>query len=623
MKKDINNFKICVLNNAKKCSTIIYENLKEYGYDCIHFDDIILFNKYISDNTIDLIIFNTDEASNNEQNIIKNIQNISNANIIVLTSQIDLDIKDKFLKLNILDYKIKMSNILTILSEINILIRKLILNTQETILVIKKKTSARKQIETLLKLRHYNIIIASTGSQGWKEIAKAKELSLIILDLNLNDMDSLEIIEKTKRSFNYNIPVIALTTLYNPIVLQQNISNGLADLIKVPIISEEFNLKIDLWIDNIKQKRELKLHQAKLEESLNGFQALSNATIEGLIMFNNNICVDANDAALKLFKYKTKNDLIGQNILTIVPPSLSNYDKEELLKNDVDHEFEIDMIKQDGEIFPTQIKERNITINEKQLKIIAILDLTDIKRKENMLHQQSKLASMGEMMQNIAHQWRQPLSAISIAASGIKLNKELEILEDDEMYEQLDDIVDRTEFLSTTIDDFQNFLKQNQPKSEFSLKESVEKVLKLIKSNIAVSDINIYQEYQEDFFINGIANEFIQSLLNILNNAKDALVLNDIKDRVIVIKTKKVINNVELTIQDSAGGIPENIISKIFEPYFTTKHQSQGTGLGLYMTYQMIVDKMNGKIDVSNKKFEIEKKELYGANFKLVLPLVS
>jgi len=621
MKKSINNFKICILNNTKKSSTLIYDNLKSYGYDCSNFDDIELFNKYISEHTLDMIILNSDKATDIEEYMIKGIQEISNANIIFLTSQIDLSIKDKFLKLNLLDYKIKMSNILTILSEINSLIKKLILNTRETILVIKKDTSTRRQIETLLKLRHYNIIIASTGSQGWKAIDKAKDLSLIILDLNLNDMDSLEIIDKTKRSFTYNIPVIALTVHYNPIALQQNISNGLSDLIKVPIINEEFNLKIDLWIDNIRQKRELREHQAKLEESLNGFQALANATIEGLIMFDNNICVDANDASLKLFKYNTKDELIGKNILTIVPESLSSYDKQELLKNDVDHEFEIDMIKQDGEIFPTQIKERNININNRQIKIIAILDLTDIKRKEDMLHQQSKLASMGEMMQNIAHQWRQPLSAISIAASGIKLNQELGILDEEDMLEQLDDIVERTEFLSTTISDFQNFLKQNQPRDEFYLKASIEKVLKLINANISAEDILIVQKYEEDFILYGIANEFVQSLLNIINNAKDAMVLNNIKDRIIKIEAKRVKENVELTIHDSANGIPKDIIEKIFEPYFTTKHQSQGTGLGLYMTYQMIVDKMNGKIEVVNKKFKYEENEYFGAEFKLILPL--
>ena len=620
MKKSINNFKICILNNTKKSSTLIYDNLKSYGYDCSNFDDIELFNKYISEHTLDMIIFNSDKATDIEEYMIKGIQEISDANIIFLTSQIDLSIKDKFLKLNLLDYKIKMSNILTILSEINSLIKKLILNTRETILVIKKDTSTRRQIETLLKLRHYNIIIASTGSQGWKAIDKAKDLSLIILDLNLNDMDSLEIIDKTKRSFTHNIPVIALTVQYNPIALQQNISNGLSDLIKVPIINEEFNLKIDLWIDNIRQKRELREHQAKLEESLNGFQALANATIEGLIMFDNNICVDANDASLKLFKYNTKDELIGKNILTIVPESLSSYDKQELLKNDVDHEFEIDMIKQDGEIFPTQIKERNININNRQIKIIAILDLTDIKRKEDMLHQQSKLASMGEMMQNIAHQWRQPLSAISIAASGIKLNQELGILDEEDMLEQLDDIVERTEFLSTTISDFQNFLKQNQPRDEFYLKASIEKVLKLINANISAEDILIVQKYEEDFILYGIANEFVQSLLNIINNAKDAMVLNNIKDRIIKIEAKRVKENVELTIHDSANGIPKDIIEKIFEPYFTTKHQSQGTGLGLHMTYN-IINRMNGKIDVSNQIYKYNEKEYKGAEFRIVLPL--
>ncbi|MCK5294503.1 MAG: response regulator, partial [Arcobacteraceae bacterium] len=291
---DNENFRIAVINNIKNSSTLISETLRDYGYECISYNSADIAYKNIVNDNLDLIIINSDESTNIQKEIIQNIKSISTVNIIFLTSEIDDIIKNDFLNLYLLDYKIKLNNILTILSEIDTLIKRLILNQKETILIIRKENDVRVQIESLLKLRNYNLILASNGALGWKALSNTNDISMILLDINLRDMDSLEIIAKAKNKFSKDIPIIALTTIYNPITLQQNISNGLSDLIKIPIINEEFNLKIDLWIDNVRQKKEIYKQQVQLEQTLNGFIALSNATIEGLIMFENNICVDAN-----------------------------------------------------------------------------------------------------------------------------------------------------------------------------------------------------------------------------------------------------------------------------------------------------------------------------------------
>ncbi len=137
--------------------------------------------------------------------------------------------------------------------------------------------------------------------------------------------------------------------------------------------------------------------------------------------------------------------------------------------------------------------------------------------------------------------------------------------------------------------------------------------------------INIIEDLDETVHVNSLENELIQVILNIINNAKDILVETNLPldDRIVLIKVygdNKNENGI-IEMQDSAGGIPEHIINKIFEPYFTTKHQSQGTGLGLYMSHQMIVDHMKGEIFVSNKSFRYENKEFYGANFKVQIPI--
>jgi PAS domain S-box-containing protein len=351
--------------------------------------------------------------------------------------------------------------------------------------------------------------------------------------------------------------------------------------------------------------------------------ALLNATIEALLMFDNNICIELNDVALKMFGYDIKSDLIGKNILDIVSKDITQYDTEQLLKNDINHEFELLMAKKNGQEFPAQIKEKNILLKSKNIKIIAVLDLTDIKRKEKLFAEQSKLASMGEMIGNIAHQWRQPLSSISISASNIKVNYEMDMLEDDELVNELDSIVNSTVFLSDTINDFQSFIKGDAIASNFLLDESITKVLKLVDGNIKSADINVVLQIQDNIKLFGLANEFVQVLLNIINNAKDALVENKINNKLIIIKINYDTNktNAIISIQDNANGIPNHIIDKIFEPYFTTKHKTNGTGLGLYMTNQMINEHMKGKVEVSNEIFTYNDVEYKGALFKISLPI--
>ncbi|MGA1931639.1 ABC transporter substrate-binding protein [Arcobacter sp. YIC-464] len=234
-----------------------------------------------------------------------------------------------------------------------------------------------------------------------------------------------------------------------------------------------------------------------------------------------------------------------------------------------------------------------------------------------LMNQQAKLAAMGEMMGNIAHQWRQPLSLISITATGMKFKKELGNLDDKEFDKCVEQIVNSTKYLSSTIDDFRNFLNRNKPAFAFSTKQLITKTLNLIDAQFKNNDIEIIQNI-EDIEITAHENELIQVLINILNNAKDALE-NRKEEKLIFINIYEKGNFVYIELQDNANGIDENIISKIFEPYFTTKHQTQGTGIGLYMSKQMIDKTMKGKLLVQNKEFIYNQKEYKGALFTIKL----
>ncbi|AXX85935.1 Cache sensor-containing signal transduction histidine kinase [Malaciobacter marinus] len=242
------------------------------------------------------------------------------------------------------------------------------------------------------------------------------------------------------------------------------------------------------------------------------------------------------------------------------------------------------------------------------------------RQKDTILAQQSKMAAMGEMIANITHQWRQPLSVISTAVTGLKFEKEMDILKDDNFYRGMDSIHNSVMHLSKTIDDFRNFFKPNKDKINFNLKDVVEKTLKLLSSQFDINNIYFIKNC-ENIKIHGAENELVQVLINIINNSKDALKNTDNK-RLIFIDVFKQDNKVILLIKDTAGGINKSIINKVFEPYFTTK-KDKGTGIGLYMSKQIIADSLNGEIAVSNETFVHENIQYKGACFKLTFDLVD
>ncbi|RYA22732.1 histidine kinase [Malaciobacter halophilus] len=242
------------------------------------------------------------------------------------------------------------------------------------------------------------------------------------------------------------------------------------------------------------------------------------------------------------------------------------------------------------------------------------------RQKDTILAQQSKMAAMGEMIANITHQWRQPLSVISTAVTGLKFEKEMDILKDENFYRGMDSIHNSVMHLSKTIDDFRNFFKPNKDKINFNLKDVVEKTLKLLSSQFDINNIYFIKNC-ENIKIHGAENELVQVLINIINNSKDALKNTDNK-RLIFIDIFKQDNKVILLIKDTAGGINKSIINKVFEPYFTTK-KDKGTGIGLYMSKQIIADSLNGEIAVSNETFVHENIQYKGACFKLTFDLVD
>jgi PAS domain S-box-containing protein len=371
-------------------------------------------------------------------------------------------------------------------------------------------------------------------------------------------------------------------------------------------------------------------HTKELEE---------NKEYEETVIESNNNAIIAIDWTGKITTYNkkaqdifgwTKQEMIGsRDLLKIVPPQYkelhTNASKKYLATGKscgvLGKTHELQGLHKDGTIFDIRISFGSKYKIKGAIVVANIADITKEKEQSNILVQQSKMASMGEMMQNIAHQWRQPLSSISTAASGIQAEKEYGVLTDKAMDDRLENILTNTQYLSQTIDDFSNFFKKSKNKEKFLLANILDKTQNIVNETFKNYNIKVYKNYDKYSTISytGYENELSQVIINILNNAKDILIEKNIKTKIVKIDLTNTDKYISITICDNGGGVPDHILPKIFEPYFTTKDKTQGTGIGLYMSNDIIINHFKGSLTVNNKKFEIENTQYYGACFEVKL----
>ncbi len=225
-------------------------------------------------------------------------------------------------------------------------------------------------------------------------------------------------------------------------------------------------------------------------------------------------------------------------------------------------------------------------------------DITDRHDREQIMIQQSRLAAMGEMIGNIAHQWRQPLNALEILLANLKDAFEYHELDQEAIDHTVLDGHHIIQRMSATIDDFRNFFKPNKEKARFNPRQTLDDTVSILKASLRNNGITLRIEGDDELSCYGYPNEYAQVLLNLLTNAKDAIVARKVSDGTIRLSLAKQDGQAVLTVRDNGGGIPADILDKIFEPYFTTK--DKGTGIGLYMSKTIIENSMGGQIAASN-----------------------
>jgi len=269
-----------------------------------------------------------------------------------------------------------------------------------------------------------------------------------------------------------------------------------------------------------------------------------------------------------------------------------------------------------SEEIQTIVNVANIMMNEieqhlQELKIFNEKLKDDIKeevqkvqKQEKLMLHQSRQAAMGEILESIAHQWRQPLNIIGISVSNLEMEAMLGKIDENNLREKLALIAANTNYMSDTIDDFRNFLNPQSKKEMFNPKESIEDVLKILNDELKAHHIHVKLIEKAPLLFEGIENEFKQLLLILLNNAKDALQSKIANKSIalgeIFIVISKDANEGIVSVEDNGGGIAEDIIDSIFEPYFSTKPASHGTGIGLYIAKNIVDKKLCGNLLVRN-----------------------
>jgi PAS domain S-box-containing protein len=331
------------------------------------------------------------------------------------------------------------------------------------------------------------------------------------------------------------------------------------------------------------------------------------------------------------------NTIIGKSVFDIAPLDIAKtyHEQDEKVFN----------LEENPQIYQSEVynKERNIRFkvifyksayfdtNDNVLGLIGVvIDITDItkleeekKEKDKLLYHKSKMEAMGEMIENIAHQWRQPLSEVAGILMELETASKFKKVDDKMIKESVEESNKLIQFMSYTIDDFRNFFKQTKEKNKFDIEKTFNKSLNLLSPKFANENIKVIRNIHH-IEISSLQNELIHVILNILNNAIDAfnsLNKENFNDKYIFINCYEKDDFLIIEIKDNAKGIKDEIIDRIFEPYFTTKHQSQGTGIGLYMSQEIVHKHLHGEIEVEKVTFEYKDKTYDGSKFVIKLPI--
>ncbi len=362
-----------------------------------------------------------------------------------------------------------------------------------------------------------------------------------------------------------------------------------------------------------------------LKKALENFEVLAETSFGAIAVYDEFQKIQyINEQTIYLTQF-SKDELIGKNVFDFICPDDMSKVKENMQKEIVDP-YDVRIMRKDGTYLYALLRAKTIIVRGEKMRIATVIDITErmlqeqkiqemnttLKKKikkaleENtkqlgMLQQQNKLASMGEMIGSIAHQWRQPLNAINLNIQNLDDDFEDGLIDKKFIEKFISKNLSIIEFMSKTIDDFRNFYRIDKVKVDFDVRDAIDDVLYMQSSHFFKNNIELSIK-GNSFVVNGYESEFKQVILNLLSNAEDAMIDGDKKIK----KIEIVIRDGKVAIRNNGEKIPNEILNRIFEPYFTTKEQGKGTGMGLYISKMIIENNMNGTLSARNRDGWVE-----------------
>ena len=408
----------------------------------------------------------------------------------------------------------------------------------------------------------------------------------------------------------------------NPIVDEDNaVKNYVAisaDVTELELIKEKLESDLRETHESL-YKSYLIANERKqlLEDQKELYELVFKNTASSVLMIDieSNTFFECNESAINILNCDSKEDVLDLRPAELSPEfqpdgRRSDEKSDEMnaiaVKNGY-HSFEWIYLKKTGEPFWVEVVLTPIIVHKKNVLHVVWKDIAEKKQavqkreeQQMLMLQQSRFASMGEMIGNISHQWRQPLNALGLVLQKLILFQSRGMLDSERLEVSIEKGMNLINSMSTTIDDFRDFFNPNKEKMNFSIKGSITKAYTIVESTFDNASIEYRLEMDDDIEVYGYMNEFSQVIVNLLNNAKDAITENRVSGGHVIVKVKKNKDEIEVSVQDNAGGIPAEVADKIFDPYFTTKEEGKGTGIGLYMSKMIIEDHMDGKFDFVN-----------------------
>ena len=482
----------------------------------------------------------------------------------------------------------------------------------EHVLIVDDSKTIAKGLKVYIEklLPDVKCIIAFCKKDAEIVLSKYKDIDCALLDLNLPDAPNGEIVDYVDK---LDMPIVVLTgqtnledTIKAKNVVDYVIKDGIysfyyaASVVKQ--IIQNKNIKV-LVVDDSKVAVEkiafyLEKYNLNVVKAYNGMEALKvikeNPDIKLVYTDYNMPLMDGLELTRELRKKYSKQKMsiivVSSQTDCKISATLLKYGANDFLNKNYNQE------------------EFYARLNS-NLEILELFDDIEKQNDENrekdkIIQEQNKMSSMAELIKNISHHWRQPLNAISTNADSLKIDYEFDMLDTKDIPEKMNKIIESTQFLSKTIETFRDIISENIDIKELNLQEEIQKVVNIQTFSLKQNNIELITDLnlEKKIIKNLPSGELNKVLIYILNNANDILVKQDIPNKWIKVSINVTSTSVIVTIEDNGGGIPENIKQNIFEPYFTTKHQSPGTGLGLHMSQKIVCENLKGKLYVQNTK---------------------